>query len=695
LCSEIKPGSAVPSLNISSSSATVKQSSSTVSQPQDNSIEINSNVLDFEDETKFVLAKGSVTIAWEDKFCKADEVRYWVDKEYMIAQGHVVFTQNGNVIFAKSMVYDMKNKVGDINQTSAYVKPWYFNAEYGKKLPGDEIFINKAELTTCDLATPHYVIRTTKTRIWPGERIVFYNPVFYFRGIPFFYLPIFGQGLGKHKHEFKIEPGFNSEDGFILKTMYGYPISKYTYIRLFLDIYTQRGVGTGAEYDYDVPGKIKGTFYGYHIKDELLGTERWTANAAHWQKLGYNWIVQGQMSFESDTNFNNNYYLENWNRTNSQIFSNLSFSKTTKDSTIRITTQRTDTFNPNTTSYQMTSLTIPRIEYTAFPKKSIFGIYQSFTGSFENIYVNDLDTTTSSGSTNAWDGTGDYNLKKNINIGRKVVVTPALGVREYWFQRSTTSVESVANNFLYSEYYSNLNMRIRASRWLDLNFLHSYALRSKLNSLEIDSDANDYGQETNTLTYSDVVYLSRKMIMRNSTSYNFQNVRVDNIDDWKLRFTPITNELVWQPAFLYTLYLREQSNFYPNSLQTAQAYFSYGDPTNIYASFGTFYNYVNDKDIDINLSFGFWPTKKWKIDYTISTTAVDSFRSYRTNNQEIRIYRDLHCWDMKLTYDRRTLIENGVDTEVDEIKWLLSIKGSTGTFYNKAHEQEFYPFRTQ
>ena len=46
-------------------------------------------------------------------------------------------------------------------------------------------------MTSCDYDEKEYHVKATTAKVKAGRRITAYNPVMYFRSIPFFYLPIF------------------------------------------------------------------------------------------------------------------------------------------------------------------------------------------------------------------------------------------------------------------------------------------------------------------------------------------------------------------------------------------------------------------------------------------------------------------------------------------------------------------------
>ena len=69
-----------------------------------------------------------------------------------------------------------------------------------------------------------------------------------------------------------------------------------------------------------------------------------------------------------------------------------------------------------------------------------------------------------------------------------------------------------------------------------------------------------------------------------------------------------------------------------------------------------FYNAANPDNLDFSTGFGFWPTSKWRFDYTIKATESDNFSSWLVNDTEIKLFRNIHCWELKISY--RTRLNN-------------------------------------
>jgi len=641
-------------------------------------IVITADSVFYSDTEKYAIAQGSVTITWKDNVLTADEVHYNVEKEAIDARGNVTVTNGSGLLRGEHVIYDMKAESGELSEAGGFAEPWHFEAE---EISGsrEKQVIKNARFTNCPLATPHYFIRTNRAVIQPNKRIVIYNPVFYVGAIPVLYLPVFTQGLGPHRDDFEVKPGYNNDDGLILKSIYTHPFSEYSRIRLLLDFFSLRGWGKGLEYDYYDPSKIKGTIYGYNILEKTTGRERWTVNAAYWQRWSPAWTSQAEINFLSDTNFNNLYFTDNWQRSQQQLRSNLSFTRQTSIDTLRILTERTDVYNSLVNAFEISTITLPRIDYSIYPVRNVFG-----TPFYANMALSLQNQFNGGGSTNFISGALDTSINKDFRLARTITVVPRLGISENWQDKASVSIPEP---ILVTRYYSNINLRLRPSMWMDWDVYYNYRLRSLPNSLFVEETAADFGVENNDASIQNSITTAR-VVVRNSTSYSFRTIRNETISDWRQSLGPLVNELIWTPSFFINAYLREESNLFTGGLNSIQSITSWGEPERQYLNMGVFYQSARPDQLDYTAGIGFWPTKKLRIDYNTRLASSAGLNEFRFSDHELKLYRDLHCWEFKMIYRKRLTSE--------EVYLQIGLKTAVNTARNKLYrkqESEFYPWR--
>ena len=124
---------------------------------------------------------------------------------------------------------------------------------------GKKVFIgDNAGITTHDAAEPNYWIRSDRTSIYPGDRVIFKNLRFYAGDVPILWLPYLSQPLDADLGYYFI-PGARSNWGFYLLNRYGVMLGGETdeltgehegawlLSQWHADLMTQRGVGVGLD----------------------------------------------------------------------------------------------------------------------------------------------------------------------------------------------------------------------------------------------------------------------------------------------------------------------------------------------------------------------------------------------------------------------------------------------------------------
>ena len=633
-------------------------------------IDMKSKTLEYDEQTGYVVAKSSVTIAWKDSVLNADEVIFNVKKKTLTAKHNVSIKDSKSSMSGDSLVYDYNKETGEMENVRGFAEPWFFTAKKGKKLSPDRYELKGVEMSSCDFDKEEFHITATTAKVKVGRRVTTYNPVMYFRKVPIFYLPIFPYASGPHRDSLEIMPGYDNTDGFMCKVIYGYPFTSSLYGKLYLDYYGKRGIGEGGELLYKTPNANL-DLYGYHTLDKLSQIEETNFSAKYWQRINPLWTAQAQGDYLSNQSLITNYFQDTVSGSNQQLHSFLTATRQDKRSNLQITAERYDVYDSTTNAYVPTNITLPKIMYTLYPQKTK-GFYSTFTSYLQYQYLSPGNFYTTSGN-------GDYSVSKDFRLTRSLVLKPSVGLNETWQDRDTVG------NFLdlfVTRYYTNTNLRYRLSRSVDWDFLYSYKIRSELNKPGQDVQANDYGVETNQLAYTNSMYLGRTTI-RNSINYNLALTRNQVIEDWRQNFSPLTNQLTWAPRSSYYLYMSESNSVYPIwSVQSAQAYVNWGRIEKHYLNFGVFYNYANPDNLDFVTGFGFWPTKKWRFDYSIRTTSVNRFSSFLVNDTEIKLFRNIHCWEFKISYRRRL--------EANEVYFNIGLNSST--LGAKKPQKEFNPW---
>ncbi len=159
--------------------------------------------------------------------------------------GYPVFQNGGELYETNDIIYNFKTGHAKISQVRTKQGEGIMSVQYAFKNEKNELFSRNNTYTTCDMEHPHFLIRSTKSKAIPGDKII--SGPFYmeFNDIP---LPIgFLFGMFPSKRESAsgiIFPSYGEERrrGFNLRNFgYFFDINEYVKLALTGDIYSKGG----------------------------------------------------------------------------------------------------------------------------------------------------------------------------------------------------------------------------------------------------------------------------------------------------------------------------------------------------------------------------------------------------------------------------------------------------------------------
>ena len=542
-----------------------------------------------------------------------------------------------------------------------------------------DLILKDAYFTTCDLDNPHYRFFTKNVHIVLDEKMTAENIIFYVGKIPVFFLPYYYKSLRHRTYKLELKPGYSQREGVFAKGLFGYPVSENFYGKMYLDYYSYKGWGKGGELLYNVPDKMNGNLYGYHIEEKDTLKKRWDLRLYHWQSLPSNWISQINSNIMSDESFNYS-YSDDWMRVNKNINSSVAFTKNTSRTTSRVVFSRYDVFNSTKNAFTSDTVIAPSVSYNVSQTKvGGLPLYYSWAANIDRLRGN---------STGYYlvNGAGSFNLTSPLRLTRNIVLTSGLGFSEYWQDRkSQTDTDDVFRPV----YKTDLNLKIRSWYVLEHNISHSF-------QQEINKKNDEYhGVLANKLLASEWLYLDT-VSLHVWSGLDLMTKLNEKITSYRARMDDIVSEFDYTPYRQVDFYYR--NNYSVKLGQTSSHQFSSSakflsqDKEAGYLKTGFSREMLNPDAITLLGEFGIRPTKKWQVAYKIQTSVNASRHRLSDLNvyeQAVNISRDLHCWEAYLSYSFRT--PNYYEFWCN-IKLKPASKKDT-KIYPEDMERQWYPWR--
>lgn len=254
-------------------SAAAEPSSST-----DKPVETKADQLDFNGETKRLVATGNVIVTYGSTRLTADKVSVDNVTKDAYADGHVHIFTNGKTEWHGDQVqYNFNTGAVNSGPARAYSDRFYLSAGKTESSSRDHYILRNSEFTTSEYAHPTWRWKCGSVVYYPSEKIVFRNAVLYAGDVPVFYFPYFCYSLDEISIGADASIGQRSDWGPFILARYRVREDEYLWPILKLDYRVRRGVGGGVDLDYGLgyddqgrPGKLgHGKLETYYTYDDL------------------------------------------------------------------------------------------------------------------------------------------------------------------------------------------------------------------------------------------------------------------------------------------------------------------------------------------------------------------------------------------------------------------------------------------
>ncbi|HSB12296.1 MAG TPA: putative LPS assembly protein LptD [Blastocatellia bacterium] len=265
-----------------------------------------------------ILYEGYVNATQGDVRLQADRVTFNNTTHDMVAEGNVIFDQGADQrVTARRAEINLEAKRGTFwdttgftnrTQTGDYV---FFTAKRVEKTGPDTYELYDADVTACEDVIPKWNFKSKRAELKLGDRVIMHNAVFHVRTLPAFVLPYaWIPATRKERKSGFLLPstGNSNQKGRTLKLAYYQTLGDSADITFRSDVYTQRGLGMGAEFRAQTDEKSYLRLGVFSVKDRLFGpageNQGGTAFVADGvQYLPHGWLAVGNVSLVSSLAF--------------------------------------------------------------------------------------------------------------------------------------------------------------------------------------------------------------------------------------------------------------------------------------------------------------------------------------------------------------------------------------------------------
>jgi LPS-assembly protein len=238
---------------------------------------VDGDKVEYFEEDARIVAEGNVSITYGNVKLTCDRIEVNTKGQRALCHGNVRIEQPEGVLTGERIRYDFAKREGEIIGGEVKAFPWFGQAEETGKVAKNEYLLRNGYITTCDLDVPHYRIKAGEIRVFPDDKVIAKNVVFYVGKLPVLWFPYYYHPIIQSRAKVQFIPGWNSDWGYFVLSAWRFYIKGNTKVDVLADYRTKKGFAEGANFyyftdDLGVKGLGRGLLRAYFIHQNERGT---------------------------------------------------------------------------------------------------------------------------------------------------------------------------------------------------------------------------------------------------------------------------------------------------------------------------------------------------------------------------------------------------------------------------------------
>ncbi len=246
-------------------------------------INISAQLYEFDYAKNLITAEGEVRITYKDITIEASRIEFDYDRGLIEAYENIILTKGEERIEGDILTYDLKSEKAHLRRANTVIDKVFLSGDK-IEITEHKATINRGEFTTCDLASPHYHLSADRVIVYPEDRLIARNVVFWIGNFPILWMPYYITLLKEEgpRRGFVPDVGYNKKDGLYIAGELDYLLSLNSYGSVNLKYTTRRGWRTSATHHYGIGSLGVGKLVLYYNsgKKEIEG-ESWGVAIDH------------------------------------------------------------------------------------------------------------------------------------------------------------------------------------------------------------------------------------------------------------------------------------------------------------------------------------------------------------------------------------------------------------------------------
>jgi LPS-assembly protein len=415
-------------------------------------VTVNADHLDYDRVNDVYVATGHVRVEQEGLKIEADKIVLNNKTGEASAEGKVYLQDKGDIIRADKLQINVNTKAGIIYNGDLFMSKdnLHVTGEKIERKSETVYHIEKGTFTTCD--KDEWYLKANEIDVDMDRYATGSGVSFNAGGVPVLYAPYLLFPVKRQTGLLIPEPGYNSKEGLLLKNSFFWAISDSQDMTLYSDYRAHLGLGTGLEYRYinssDSQGKFFynyfETFNQYHVAG--APDTRWLLSYQHHEEIAEDLSVRADINLVSDFAYFTDLEKKLELRSQPYLDSNLFYIERWDTASLNLLGQYA--VNLTEKSNDDTIQKLPELRYNIFEDKIAGPLRLNVDSSATNFVVKSGQNVMRA----------DFNPQLSAAFGSGLTLTPRLGARVTYYDRSAASSVPTERKFYYAG--ADLNMRL-------------------------------------------------------------------------------------------------------------------------------------------------------------------------------------------------------------------------------------------
>jgi hypothetical protein len=260
-----------------------------------------------------IFATGHVEVHYKNIKLLADRIDYNTETKDILAEGKVSIHFPDEVISCERIHFNLDSTKGELEEVFGRIQPSiFYEADSIKRKDVNLYNLKKAKFTSCTQSNPRWMFSCSSANFKKDDYIEMRHSVFSIKKIPVFYFPYLRYPLDKERATGFLMPqiGYSGVKGLIYSQAFYLALKRNMDATFNFDHYSARGYGGGLEYRYMFSSGTGGDLKAYFFKfkqDQNLGTEdlgnAYIIRFNHNQPLPLNFSLWANVDYQSSLDF--------------------------------------------------------------------------------------------------------------------------------------------------------------------------------------------------------------------------------------------------------------------------------------------------------------------------------------------------------------------------------------------------------